>query len=220
MSKDLIGQTFGRWTVIDEGPGYLRPGATGKPTQNWVVECSCGTRNLIVTYTLVSGSSRSCGCLTKDVTAERNYKHGLSKHPLFGVLQNIKKRCCNPSNEAYERYGGRGITVCQEWQNSFEAFILWGLDNGWRKGLEIDRVDNDGPYSPENCRFVTPTLNGRNKRNNVLFQIEGKSLTAGEILETYPNCVKLDTFMYRMKKGWDIHDALTMPPQRGISYFG
>lgn len=91
----------------------------------------------------------------------------------------MKQRCLNPRCRAYRNYGERGITICDEWME-FEPFLAWALSNGWEKGLEIDRVDNDGGYSPENCRFVTRTVNGNNRRTNVFLNVNGISKTIAE----------------------------------------
>ena len=90
--------------------------------------------------------------------------HGYSKHPLYDVWGMIKQRCCNKNCPNYKDYGSRGIRVCDEWKNSAKTFIEWCLENGWKKGFEIDRIDNDGDYYPENCRFVTPKKNNHNQR--------------------------------------------------------
>ena len=94
----------------------------------------------------------------------KNYKHGLCEHPLYNVWKNMKKRCYNKNVYNYKSYGGRGIIVCDEWRNNFKAFYDWALNNDYEKGLEIDRVDNDGNYEPSNCRFVTRSENQKNKR--------------------------------------------------------
>ena len=92
------------------------------------------------------------------------YKHGLSKDPLYSRWKTMKQRCYNPKCKSYKNYGGRGIQVCQEWKNDFLAFYNWAINNGYQKELEIDRKDNDGNYTPENCRFVTRSKNNKNRR--------------------------------------------------------
>ena len=92
------------------------------------------------------------------------YKHGLSKHPLNGRWNMMKQRCNNPNNVKYKDYGGRGITVCDEWMNDFKKYYDWCMDNGYKQELHIDRRDNDGNYEPGNCRFVTPKVNANNKQ--------------------------------------------------------
>jgi len=93
------------------------------------------------------------------------YKHGLTKHKLFIVWTNMKKRCYKPNTTGYQHYGDRGIRVCIRWKGSFKSFYNWAMANGWQEGLEIDRKDNDGNYHPDNCRFVTRAVNNNNRRN-------------------------------------------------------
>lgn len=115
-----------------------------------------------------------------------NKTHGLFKNnkSLFNLWQTIKTRCNNPKRNNYKNYGGRGITLCTEWEKA-ENFVRWALDNGYKKGLQIDRIDNNAGYSPDNCRFITCKENSNNKRNSVRFTIEGKELTAKEISQKY-----------------------------------
>ena len=101
---------------------------------------------------------KTCGCK----------KHGGYADNLYKVWSGIKRRCNNPNEDSYDRYGGRGIVVCDEWKNKYPPFKIWAEANGYRKGLQIDRINNDGNYEPDNCRFVTPLENARNKNRNVL----------------------------------------------------
>ena len=115
-----------------------------------------------------------------------NYRHGFSKtHPhLFGVWETMRSRCNNPNREKYKDYGGRGIKVCKEWDESAESFCKWALDNGYKDGLQIDRIDNDGDYEPNNCRWVTPKQNSRNRRNTVNLTLNGVTKSVSEWCET------------------------------------
>ena len=110
------------------------------------------------------GNVKSCGCFRKQTIRSMRLKHGFSRTPLYFIYRAAINRCYNPVNKGYKNYGARGIVVCEEWKNSFMAFRDWSLRNGYEPGLEIDRIDNDGPYSPENCRWVTSSVNGQNKR--------------------------------------------------------
>lgn len=110
--------------------------------------------------------------------------HGLSKHPLYSVWEYMKARCYNKNTIRYNNYGGRGIRICDEWRNIPKAFIEWGLSNGWQKGLQIDRIDNDGNYEPSNCRFVTNRKNNLNKRE---FQSNNKTGFVGVWFDSQRN---------------------------------
>lgn len=155
---DLTGMKFGRWEVLK------RVENRGKNTM-YLCKCSCEkqTEKIVGAKHLRSGSSKSCGCT--------NITHGLSYHPLFKVYGYMIQRCINSNNKSYVNYGGRGIKVCEEWQNDFKVFYDWCIENGWQKGLHIDKIDNDGDYCPENCQFITHAENNaigkqRKKKNN------------------------------------------------------
>lgn len=228
---DLKGNIYGRWTVLQYAG---RSDSNNSPM--WLCRCECGNKKNIHTVGLVSGSSKSCGCLRSELTSilhkERNDRrrevligrkfhkltvievshidihrtahyrcrcdcgnitvvngsslkknhtkscgcliaevastHKLSKHPLFSVWINMRRRCNKEDYYAYPNYGGRGITVCEEWHKSFKSFYDWAIDNGYHKGLSIDRIDNDKGYSPDNCRWTTYTEQARNTRSTKL----------------------------------------------------
>ena len=114
--------------------------------------------------------------------------HGMSringKHPiLYGRWANIKDRCYNPNSKDYEKYGGRGITVCEEWKESYEAFHFWAMSHGFRPELQIDRIENDKGYSPDNCRWVTPKINSNNRRNSVSVEYKGEMMGILDVAE-------------------------------------
>lgn len=144
----------------------VRPETPGL-NERWVYICACGTERAYQRRSVQSGKVKSCGCLSAEIRATRNRRHGLAargkKPPEYWVWMEMKKRCSNPKNAGYPNYGGRGISVCSRWRESFEAFIS---DMGWRPaaGLQIDRIDNDGNYEPANCRWTTRSENCRNRR--------------------------------------------------------
>ena len=126
----------------------------------------CGNEFRTNTYNVNAGLIKSCGCYKKRRVSEVNTKHGLKGTRLYTIWVDIKKRTLNPKNKRYIDYGGRGITICEEWKNDFMPFYDWAMSNGYEenKGLSIDRIDNDGGYSPENCRWTTKTIQTRNQR--------------------------------------------------------
>lgn len=170
---DLIGKKFGRWTVL----GYV-----GKGTQMWHVICGCGNTAIVSGGNLRGGGSRSCGCLRSDVSRARNTQHGALKNgdkpKAYSIWQAMKKRCSNMNNADYHRYGGRGIKVCERWATSFSNFLA---DMGeCPDGLTLDRIDNDGNYCPENCRWASRKEQSDNKPGVVWVEYQGKRMTAAD----------------------------------------
>lgn len=170
---DLQGERFGRLTVLYRD--ITRYG-NGRHTY-WVCRCDCGKLKRARSDDLRSGLIVSCGCYHAEVTSKIgkyiNLKHGMSNSRLFKIWSGIKSRCYNKNVPAYKNYGERGIFVYQSWIESFEEFKRWAFEHGYSDDLEIDRIDNNGPYSPDNCRWVTAKENCRNKRVNKSVTING-----------------------------------------------
>jgi len=150
---NLIGEVFDRLTVIAR---YAK-NEHGKTI--WECQCSCGNKCTVIHGHLTSGHTRSCGCLSRDVHALMFYKHGLADHPLYRTLIDMIKRCYDSSNKNYRWYGAKGVEICDEWMGSVEAFVEWGMSNGFKEGLTIDRIDSGGNYEPDNCCFMTRSEN-------------------------------------------------------------
>lgn len=155
---DLTGQRFGRLTVIE------RAGSDNFGEATWICKCDCGVKKEIRGKDLRSGHTRSCGCLCIEASITRETKHGGKGTRLYNVWKTMKDRCHNQNSKNFEDYGGRGITVCDEWKHDFAAFRDWALANGYAEGLTIDRKDNDKGYSPENCRWATYSQQRKNQR--------------------------------------------------------
>ena len=164
----VLGNSYKRWTVIDDLIYWER----GKQ-RKVLCQCSCPdkTIKLVGLAQLNDKTSGSCGCLQREVIISRNFKHGYSKRkdsdPIYDLWGNMLNRCYNENNKSYDNYGGRGITVCDEWKYNAKLFVDWCLDNGWEESLTIDRKNNDGDYKPSNCRFVTRKINNSNRRRRV-----------------------------------------------------
>jgi hypothetical protein len=148
------GNKYGLLTVIE------RAGSNKHNIALWLCQCECGRKKVIPGQALRSGNTKSCGC----GRSGNGRTHGLSKNILYKLWLSMKNRCNNPNTKCYPNYGKRGIKVCLEWENNPETFITWCLKNGYKKGLHIDRIDNDKGYSPDNCRFATRQINNQNTR--------------------------------------------------------
>ena len=137
-----------------------------------------------------------------------------NKEPLYSRYYKIKERCYNPNAKSYHRYGGRGIRMCDEWLVSYEAFRNWALANGYSSDLAIDRIDNDGDYSPQNCRFVTLSENNQKRRTTRYFTIDGVTKNLTQWCNDYG--LNFHTVLYRLRRGWDIERALNEPIIKNI----
>lgn len=215
--KNLIGQSFGRLTVIAQ---------SGRDTQNkimWKCICVCGNEKIVRGNDLKSGAVQSCGCFKKERFTEMRklitpYKtHGLSNTRLYRVWGGMLQLCYNPNNSNYHNYGGRGITVCDEWRNDFQAFYDWAIANGYKEeGLPngknkwtIDRIDFNGNYEPSNCRWVDMLVQSNNKRDNHLVTYRGETLTLAETARKYNISSKV--LGGRLADGWGVEEAIETP---------
>lgn len=156
---ELTGQKFGRLEVISKHPEKNKHGQS-----QWNCVCDCGTEVIVRTNALVQGHKQSCGCLVKELSSQRNRTHGMRDKPIYRVYDCMKKRCYNKAHDNYHLYGERGIGICQQWLENSCSFFDWAFANGYKEGLQIDRIDPEKGYSPENCRFLNRTCNGLNKR--------------------------------------------------------
>lgn len=165
MSKknDLKNKRFGRLTVVD----YLGNNKYGKAL--WLCKCDCGNTKIIVGSSLTNNMTYSCGCYNREEARKRRTKHNLSYNKLYKVWSGMKTRCYNKNFIYYCNYGGRGITICDEWKNDFLNFYNWSISNGYKDGLTIDRINNDGNYEPNNCKWSTRAEQNRNMRKRKNF---------------------------------------------------
>lgn len=179
VKNDLTGQRFGRLKVI---------GVDDRNTRKtyYLCECDCGTVKSIRSDGLLSGAVKSCGCLKREqdeINLDRT-THNMSSTRLYQIWQGMRGRCYNKHDPRYERYGGRGITVCDEWQE-FSRFYDWSVNNGYQKNLTIDRINNDEGYRPDNCRWATNETQANNRESNIKITIGNATRTLTQWCEIF-----------------------------------
>lgn len=193
--NDLTGKTFGMLTVL------YRNGSTSSGRALWRCSCECGKLADIGSYVLSRGITKSCGCIYNPYNTET---HGLSRHPLYARWSKIKARLYNPKHRFYPFYGGRGVTMCDEWKNDFKAFYDWAIKNGWQKNLEIDKDIIPKKlgvpatiYSPEMCSIVTGRVNKQYKSNRRELEYKGMVKSLSEWSEFLG--IGIGVIKYRLK---------------------
>lgn len=197
--KDLTGQRFNRLVAI-------KPcGKTPSGNHKWIAQCDCGNTIVVTSGNLVQNHTQSCGCLFADKTS-KSKKRYLNPR-LYSILKNIKSRCLNPNHNSFKDYGGRGITICDEWlgRNGFTNFYNWATQNGYQDNLTIDRINVNGNYEPSNCRWITMANQQKNKRNNVLITFQGKTQNISDWSRELK--IPRNTIDYRYTKGWSLEDV-------------
>lgn len=200
LYNDFTNCRFGRLIA-------LKPmGLNQHKEMTWLCKCDCGNETTTNAYSLKSGMTKSCGCLkhSKRVNAMRNTLPWYDKINM--AYGNMKTRCYNPKYSLYEGYGGRGITVCDEWRNDFKAFYDWAIQNGFNENLTLDRKDNDGNYEPSNCRWVDDIVQSNNRRSNKILTIDGVSDTMANWSRN--SGTKYSNIQSRLKNGYSDHDAV------------
>jgi len=198
----VAGQKFWRLTAV-------------RPTEGvkWIFRCDCGAEIERVRAQVMRGNTKSCGCQKRDATVARNTTHGNSKHPLYQRWAGMVQRCNNPNHVGYKNYGARGIKVCDRWLK-FENFLA---DMGMPKeGESIDRIDVDGDYTPENCRWASSAEQARNTGRNVVVTVNGKSMTVRDW--EIEKGVSRGAFQRRVDLGWPLEKAVTEPIQPGKAF--
>lgn len=164
--KDLVGKVFGCLTVISKH-------SSGSGQIMWNCKCECGNIIQVNTGRLNFGSITSCGCIKRNRIIEQNTTHGLSNTRLYEIWCGMKKRCYDENSERYKDYGGRGITICDEWKDDFQSFYDWAMKNGYKENLTIERKDVNGNYCSENCCWITKAQQSRNQRKTIKYTIFG-----------------------------------------------
>lgn len=210
--KDLTGQKFGRLTVIK------RAGTSKSGKVLWLCECSCEEHNQITTTTsnLVTGNTKSCGCLAKENASKvgkANTVHGDTDSRLYRIFRGMKDRCYNSKNKDYVWYGGKGIKICEEWKNNYAVFKNWAINNGYKETLTIERKDFDKDYCPENCEWITIDQQQRNKSSNRLITYNGETMILVEWAEKFN--IPYKVLCARINdRGHSFEEAINMPYKR------
>lgn len=199
-AKDLTGQRFGYLTVV------RRAGTNASKCATWVCRCDCGkevVRESQYLRTAHRPAPRSCGC------RHGNARHMMSRSRPHQIWANMKRRCANRNGKDWRNYGGRGVVVCERWLESFENF--WAdMQHGYEAGLTLGRIDNHGPYSPQNCRWETPAQQSNNRRTNVLLDTPRGRMTTAQAAREFG--LKPVTLYARLNRyGWPLEKALLTP---------
>lgn len=195
---DRTGQQYSRLTVVEFSDTDRHGNA------RWQCLCECGESVIVNGHSLASGHTKSCGCFNRAATSERSFRHGECNSPEYFVWRSMNQRCTNPKDRSWRNYGGRGIRVCERW-SSFEAFIS---DMGRRPTAkhQIDRIDNDGDYCPENCQWVTCRENNSHRRISIRIVWRGQEMCLAEVSRL--TGVHYDTMRHRFKRGWTAHEIV------------
>lgn len=203
MSKmrDLTGKKFGKLTVIN------RVDNKGEKVC-WLCKCDCGNETCVTTSNLVTGHIKSCGC----GHCKHGYAKNNEKNRLYSIWRHMIERCYREDTNGFSQYGGRGITVCEEWRKDVSLFISWAIENGYKDNLSIDRMDNDKGYSPENCRWVSQSEQCNNKRNNIVIEYKGKKQTLTQWCEDLK--VPFNLAQKRYHRGWEVDRIFNEPVKK------
>ena len=209
--KDLTGQRFGRLVAISSKMDNDNRRCV------WICKCDCGNYKEVTTVNLTHGLTSSCGCLQKETLAGRNKTHGESKTRLYKIWKGIRTRCYNTNYAEYKNYGGRGIQVCDEWKSDFLAFKSWAESSGYNSSAKyqectIDRIDVNGNYCPENCRWIPNAEQANNTRKTKHYSLNGEDHTLSDWCKIYG--IKKQNVQARMQLGWDFEKAISTPVRK------
>lgn len=197
--KDISNERYGRLIVVSFA-------GIRKHRAMWACKCDCGREVTVASDNLQSGTTQSCGCIRKEKHKETHYKHGRTPKRLYNIWNGMRQRCEDRNHHKFRIYGGRGISVCDEWsgENGFIAFREWALTHGYSENLSIDRIDVNGNYEPQNCRWATAKEQALNTRFNKYYDGLGTSKRASEWAEYFG--INRTTFYRRLRRGLTIDD--------------
>ena len=205
MSKTIqkAGDIFGRWEIIEEA------GRNSHGNILWRCKCKCGTIREVSGNSLRMGRSASCGCINAEFLRNTTFRHGFSKTSLRWVYSNMQQRCCNNKHPKFTTYGARGIKICKEWLDNPSSFYNWATFSGYKRGLTLDRINNDGNYEPSNCRWTTKKIQQNNMSSNRVITHNNKTQT----LSQWANDLGLHptALSHRLKEGWSEDETVSIP---------
>ncbi|MCG2236684.1 hypothetical protein K4S13_10730 [Staphylococcus epidermidis] len=195
--RDLTGKKFNMLKVIE--PVRIHNPPKGDRYLYWLVECDCGNTAVKSAKSITTGYSKSCGCLQKIATSKAKKTHGDTDSRLYYIWENMKKRCYKPNSDRYKNYGARGITICEEWKNSYKNFYDWAYNNGYNKRLTIERKDINGNYEPSNCTWITRNEQAKNRTSNKWVFLDGIKYSPQELEKIYK--ISVNTIYARIARG-------------------
>lgn len=197
--EDLTGKRFGRLVVIRRDKDHYQPSGHHRPM--WLCRCDCGNEKIILQTNLKRRTTRSCGCLQKEELSKRARSHGgwANNERLFDIWLGIRKRCNNENDARYPNYGGRGVSICDEWDD-YSSFRDWAMSHGYADNLSIDRIDVNGDYCPDNCRWATNIEQQNNRRSCVYITYGNETHTLKEWSRI--RGIKYSTLHSRYRHGW------------------
>lgn len=200
---DITGKQYGKLTVVEFA--YKKGSRT-----YWRCSCECGNDIIVRSDSIKNGHAKSCGCLKIEKLRNNppHYIHGQRHTRVYRIWSEMLTRCYNKNIKGYSNYGRRGIFVCEQWHD-FKNFYDWAMANGYTDRLTIDRIDNNGSYCPENCRWATQKQQSNNRRTNQFYIVANEKLTIAQIAEKY--CIDYKLLWNRLKKNWDIEKAIDTP---------
>lgn len=202
----MIGKKFSRLTVVSQAYKHFSP--SGRSENKVDVVCDCGKKKSVYVSHLVKGNTRSCGCFRSELTSERNERHKDYGSPEYVTWCAIKQRCLNPKNRKYPKYGGSGISICDKWKESYDAFLC-DVGRKPKDCSSLDRIDNSRNYEPGNVRWADSKTQVRNREVTQFVLVEGKFISVAELSEQ--SVVEYYNFHKRLRLGWSLQDALTIP---------
>lgn len=201
--KDLTGQKFNMLTV--KSFAFIRDSHA-----YWNCVCDCGKESVVCASRLFRGTTKSCGCISREISRKRmTTKNGYSKTRIYRIFIGMKQRCYKDKAKDYPRYGGRGIKICDEWLQDSKNFVEWAKGHGYKETLSIDRIDVNGDYTPENCRWVSAKKQANNRRSNLFITYDGKTLSASEwcAIKGWNRHIIPE----RLRKGWSLEKTMNTP---------